>query len=249
MKTIFLEDGILNGTTELNKIYHSESFLYKKDNTLYKLLKSKQRTLNREKTLNYIQCLDSKECVLPQDIIYTKQSQSNPFMGFTSEFLPQNLFKMLSEIIEDNSIPFKDRLTIAKKISALMECFERYKIVYFDLHADNIMISGTDIKFVDMDSVICKGLTTSLDYRVNLNIMCENLANLILCIIYRIDSLSFGRSILENNKRLFYRNGNEQMRRVFDKSSSHDGKVSYPTDDIDYFDENAVRDTMLKMVR
>ncbi len=239
MEKRFIDDGVLKGYTPLTNVNHSESTIYKKGSDIVKILHDKYRTKEREQTTERLGAFVCDECSLPHTILYDKHS-NKPFAGFIQPNYSE--YELLIKCLEDNTIPFKKRITIAKKISALIESFEKERFSYYDIHAENVLVDKEDIKLIDMDSVLYKDLSDPITFRVHMGLTSKYLSYLVLSIIFSKDFFPFDEEV-EKNKRNFDKFANERQRKVIEAAATTDYKVFYPYYYIDSFTEDYVEET------
>ena len=73
------------------------------------------------------------------------------FSGYAMKYYKK--YMVLSKKIIDPSIPYSQRLIIAKQIWEVLNFFKSINYSYIDLHEDNIIINDEfDLQFLDLDS-------------------------------------------------------------------------------------------------
>lgn len=235
METRYLEDGLLIDAVKLKAKTNNESNIYAKGDDFLKIYGSFIATDERKKTVILLEEFINDECCIPKYLI----NKGCTFKGLGTPFYRD--YKCLEDII--NSIQFKDRIIIARKIALLIESFIKQKYVYYDLHPGNIMVKDTNIKLIDMDGGYFSSIQET-DYLFVQNTSYINLCGLILSILYGIDDdeYLFNKTVLENIQ-IFKRTANKKQMQLLNAAIS-DSKVKIlPSEFIDYFSEEYIEET------
>lgn len=164
MKEIILDDVFLQGLIELNPEVHTESNIFYKNITLYKIFTGegcRKSTLNsyfrnKEKKIELISKFESlPHIVLPQDKLMKLNKSRKLFAGYSMEFLDTAV--TLSDVCK--SLDVKVLINLLNRISVSIKKIHKRneKIVIGDLGFYNILVnlvdSIFDYFFIDFDNI------------------------------------------------------------------------------------------------
>ena len=227
--TIFIDDNDLIKMPEIREdIKNSNlerSFLYDLD-----------------KNIEHIASISGEHYVLPKYSLYMSKIFSLNYKGYGMDFLKD--YRKLSSLIEDNSYNFKDRIYLCKTLCDAIIKLEKYKIAYWDLHSDNILINDKNIKICDMDSIVSHKVSGYIEYKKTLMWSYKHLSLLLLSILYGIDDIEF-LDVIKNNKDNKFIKDSKMFKRVIDNSYY----MFYPDKYLDSFTEDYIEDTKLLLKR
>lgn len=164
MREIILDDNYLKGLNQLNPEVHTESNIYYKDRTLYKVFTGEgynERTISsylrkKEKKVELISTFENlPHVILPQDKLVKIERKRKIFAGYSMEFLDSSI--TLYEA--SRCLDFKSLFNLLKRISVTLKKIHKRSegIVIGDLSYFNILISEIDSLldyfFIDFDNV------------------------------------------------------------------------------------------------
>lgn len=231
---------------------NNNSTIFINDNDLIKMPKIrediKNSNLEREfisdldKNIEYISSISSEHYVLPKYSLYTSKISPLNYKGYGMDYLKN--YKNLSSIIGNNSYAFEDKMYLCKTLCDAIIKLEKYKIAYWDLHPDNILINDKNIKICDMDSIVSHEVSGYIEYKKTLMWSYKHLSLLLLSILYGIDDIEF-LNIIKNNKNARFIKDSKMFKRVIDNSYY----MFYPDKYLDSFTEEYVEDTKLLLKR
>lgn len=242
MEIIYLEDGLLDRAKKFDSVLHSESELYIKDNQLFKILLEGHRDEIKKRSIIKLSEFDNKECCIPNSLIY-KTRVDNLFTGLAIDFL-----EYYSELQKEfYTLPYKDRLIIAKKVALLFESFENKQFVYTDIHLRNILLSGSDIKLIDMDGGCFSSIIGETRYKELLNHSYKRLSLYMLILLSGIQNCQ-PRDII-NNIVLLKKHSNKNQTKVINSATTLEQDKGYHVSDyLDSFTEEYIEDTKKRLI-
>lgn len=250
MGTIIIDDNYdrkMNykfSTKNADFFSHSETELVKlfifskgtsKCQTWEKSMKILDQKVAKEKVLEEVSRIDEKEFILPIDVLYKKNIDTQNLRGYSMH----NYSDYITLTSKLDELSFNERVALANRVCDIFTCLEKYNLTYWDVHLSNILINNlNDLKVCDIDSITSKKVDGSFIYRVDLACSSVNLSTAILSILYGIDELIISDLIQKNkNKSLIKKN------RLFSEIISDKGNIFYPQDYLDEFSEEYVEDT------
>lgn len=142
--TLTLKD--FNHLRRLECSNHSESSLYIKEKTVYKILRSYLRN-ERKFLIPDIQAMHLDGAIPFDKLIYDGLGF---FLGYTMPYLDG--YKEISS--KDLVLTDIEKIKIIERIEQIYRGFLKRGICYVDLHGKNIMTDKQDAVFIDMDSVM-----------------------------------------------------------------------------------------------
>ena len=227
--TIFVNDGDLIKMPEIREDI--------KNSNLERLIIS-----DLDKNVEYISSISGEHYVLPKYSLYTSKISPLNYKGYGMDYLRD--YKNLSSIIENNDYTFKDKMHLCKTLCDAIIKLEKYKVAYWDLHSDNILVNDKNIKICDMDSVVSNEVSGYIEYKKSLMWSYKHLSLLLLSILYGIDDIEF-LDVIKNNKDNKFIKDSKMFKRVIDNNYY----MFYPDKYLDSFTEEYVEDTKLLLKR
>lgn len=118
--------------------------LYKKNNEVYKIIKQDAKKMYG-KGIEALVGLKSEICVFPKELL---RDNENGFVGYVMDYVPGTKLKKIFP-----KIPFKQIQQIIDKAQTGIEELSEQKIIFEDMHYDNMMWDDEDksIKIIDTD--------------------------------------------------------------------------------------------------
>ena len=99
---------------------------------------------------------------------------------------------VLSKKIIDPSIPYSQRLIIAKQVWEVLNFFKSINYSYIDLHEDNIIINDEfDLQFLDLDSGCFKEFRGKNEYDIGLTMSSNRACIMTLNILFGVKPMNF----------------------------------------------------------
>ncbi len=137
---------------------NAESKLYIRDDTILKLLLHDLNTKDRRNTILTLDELNHKS--IPTNIEpITYKSR----IGYTSTFYRTH--QTLDKFIYDRSFSIEDRKKLISLIARLFEYLKLKEFLFKDIHQENFIYDGQDLKIVDLDSGTFKSNISKKDYQ------------------------------------------------------------------------------------
>ena len=133
--------------TKLDGIYHSESDLYVKSDTIYKIVKYGILTSDMLDTITKLCEIKHKSLA---EVLYPVTLNNNKIDGIAMRYYKD--YMTLSKYIETSNMSLNERIALIKKLDKIFKSFKSINYTYFDIHTDNILINNSDIKIVDTTS-------------------------------------------------------------------------------------------------
>lgn len=195
-----------------------------------------------DENVEYISSILGNHYILPKYSLYRSKVAPLNYKGYGMDFYEG--YKTLSSTIESNEYSFQDRVYLCKSLCDAIIKLEKYKVAYWDLHTDNILINGKDIKICDMDSIVSSKVSGYIEYKKSLMWSYKHLSLLLLSILYSIDNVDF-ENIIKNNKDKRFIKDSKIFKRVIDKNYY----MFYPDKYLDSFTEDYVENTKLILKR
>lgn len=229
---------------------NNNSNIFVKDDDLIKMPKIWEDNSNlkkiilgdMEKNIEVISNIEGNNYVLPKYSIYTSRVATPNYKGYGMDFFKD--YQNLSEIIGKNEYSFKDRMDLCKTLCDAIIKLEKYKVAYWDLHSDNILIKDKNIKICDMDSIISAFVSGYIEYKRTLMTSYKYLSLLLLSILYGINDIDLYNMIKEKRNAKFIKES-KIFKRVIDKNYY----IFYPDKYLDLFTEDYVENTKLILKR
>lgn len=225
---------------KLSSFGHScNSILYRDGDDLIKILYDPECGDTYEKRENKFQLLErivEPEFVLPKYLVYVDEIKTDNLRGYGMDYLED--YKVVSSIINNKEYSHKDKLEICRKICDAITKLEKYKISYWDIHSENILINGKDIRICDMDSVTSKNIDGDYSYRSDLSDSYRYLTSIMLSILYEMDEFDLIKNLKRKKSRKFVKES-EMFKRV----ANSEGYIFYPDKYLDIFTEDYVNET------
>jgi hypothetical protein len=241
MEIRYLNKGLLNDARILSSDLNNESNLFVVEDKILKILNKKHRTNDRKETVIKLGEYNNDECCLPEFLI-SESSKKEDFSGFGMTYYDE--YTELIKLI--NTLTFKERFIIAKKLVLLIENFEDIKYTYVDIHFCNVLVKGTNIKLGDMDGGCYRSVVGNELYRMLLSSSYHELARYILALLYNIDCISYKEFFIKNLN-VFKRNSNKNQFKMVVEATEDNGRIFHPSDFIDSFTEEYVSETSPKL--
>lgn len=243
MKKIIVDEDTLMMYPKINTAIHQESDLYLVDeHTLYKILLYDQR-LTREDRIRKLSEYKNNDCVLPNGIIY---SNSELFLGQSIPYLQE--YKNSSSIIF-SSMPYCEKLKLAKKIAVAIEKLSSDGIIFWDIHPDNNMINKNgDIKIVDMDSVFFKDDFSNEVFKEYVCQVHKLLSQLSLSYLSQINVIELARVLSEQDIMELF-SGIDGIKEYIDIIFDYPSEIIYPSEFIENINENELRDVRNMLIK
>lgn len=118
--------------------------LYRNDNDVYKIIKQDAKKIYG-KGIEALVGLKSEICVFPKELL---RDNENGFVGYVMDYVPGTKLKNVF-----SKIPFKQLQQIIDKAQTGIEDLSEQKIIFEDMHYDNMMWDDEDksIKIIDTD--------------------------------------------------------------------------------------------------
>ena len=231
---------------ELNRLKNSwNSILYHDGNYLIKRLYDPDCGETYEKRENRLELLGNisePEFVIPRYLVYTDEAITSNIKGYGMDYLED--YNHVSSLLNNDNYSHKEKLEICKNICDLIISLEKYKVAYWDVHSENLLIKDNKIRICDMDSVTSKKVDGDFIYRVDLAESYKHLTSLVLSILYGIDEFDLIK-ILERKKSRKFVKDSKMLSRIADK----DGYIFYPDKYIDLFTEDYVEETKKALIK
>ena len=137
--------------TLFESVFHMESKLYSKEDTLLKLLYPEVISKNRLNTLNSLDRINHKDCTKIYNLIETYDGR----IGYTMKKYDQyKTLKYYVKRFNKRNIPLNERKRLIRRINDIFEYFLSIVFLYYDVHLNNIIMLDDSIKIVDLDSGI-----------------------------------------------------------------------------------------------
>ncbi len=141
---------------------HSESKLYLYYGELLKIILPSILTETRKETIKLLHDINHPNCVTPLYGVSTNWNSDLDGYGMKYYNYPT-----LYEFLQINNLSLQEKRKIAHRICAILKDLEKYDYIYSDIHTDNILIQGDDIKLIDMDcGYFKKYVSETYDYRL-----------------------------------------------------------------------------------
>lgn len=139
---------------ELEKIQSKEKIgsgkcanLYREGNDVYKIVKqdSDSKKLYGIENIEELTTIKSEICIFPKEILIDNE---NSFVGYIMDYVPGTKLKNIF-----SKIPLKQMREIINKAETEIEDLSQQKIIFDDMHYDNMMWDASDncIKIIDTD--------------------------------------------------------------------------------------------------
>ena len=222
----------------------SNSILYVDDNDLIKRMYPPvydDTYEKRELKLDLIGRIDGKEYLVPKYLVYKEELDSSNLEGYGMDYASN--YKPVSSMLNNKNYSHKEKLEICKKICDAIIGLERYRVSYWDVHSENILVNKDDIKICDMDAVTSRKLDGDFLYRVDLSQSYKHLTSLVLSILYGIDEFDLIKSLERKRSRKFVKNSE-----MFSRIANTDGYIFYPDKYLDNFTEDYINETKKLLV-
>lgn len=245
MKQLVIDESKLYKKPLLIDTEHHESDIYIHDqNTLYKVLLSSSRVL-REQSIYRLSEYTNPDTVLPRDLLY---NENYCFIGYSMDYLSD--YSVSKDVIFGD-MSFEDRQKFAFKVASIIEGFMNDGFIYWDIHSENIMYKGNDIKIIDMDSIKFRDDYSTEGYKYEQMRAHQSLTLLCLSYMAGFEFLEFPKVLnYEELQRLF---GpmfeNTYLEDMFEDIFDYPDKLLRPTtfimdlteDDLSHFKKNLIR--------
>lgn len=196
----------------------------------------------REKKLELLDKIIEPEYILPEYLLYLESLTASNLKAYgMKHFMDYNV---IGKMVYDDNYSYKDKLEICKKICDAFINLEKYKVAYWDIHTDNILIKDKDIKICDMDEVTSKVLDGDYAYRSDLADSYRYLTSMVLSILYGIDETDLIKILERKRSRKFVRES-----KMFSRVANHEGYIFYPDKYLDTFTEDYVEETRKLLIK
>ena len=160
MKERIISNKELKKLKHFNPCAHSESVLYIDKDEVLKFLDPVFAD-DRKETVERLSDIHHKNCITPLYSII----MDDYFSGYAMKYYKK--YMVLSKKIIDPSIPYSQRLIIAKQIWEVLNFFKSINYSYIDLHEDNIIMNDEfDLQFLDLDSGCFKEFRGENEYNI-----------------------------------------------------------------------------------
>lgn len=251
MKSKFVNNKFLSKYEECNYGQSSESTLYHDDEHILKIIKEEFLKDDRELIVKRLEELSHPSLVTPEFLLHDRTG----FIGYGMEYCKDYymLENLITNNINDQSIPFNVRKEIALKICELFNYLNQSKYSFYDIHDKNILINkDRDIKLIDLDSGIFEGtVNCNIDYHTSYIHSSRQLALFTLSFLYNMFFNEFERafahpfSYLNINKNEMLNNLPYKVRKYFEFVLSRKFYVFDETEEcIDAFDEQTFNESI-----
>lgn len=130
----------------------SESIGFYNDDYFLKIIKEKYLKNGRKDVILRLDEIEHRDAVTPLFLLYDK----NKLTGYGAKSYMS--YDFLDSIVEDESLSFKQRKELMIKLASLFEFFKSKDFAFYDLHYKNILVKDGDIKLIDLDGGVFKGL-------------------------------------------------------------------------------------------
>ncbi len=197
---------------------------------------------NMEKNIELVSNIEGNYYILPKYSLYKSKVDSCNYKGYGMNFFHD--YKTLSSVIESEEYLFKDRLDLCKNLCSAIIRLEKYKISYWDLHTENVLINEKNIKICDIDSIVSQFVSGYIEYKKTLMCSYKHLSLLLLSILYGMDESDL-YNIIKANKNTKFIKDSKLFKRVIDNSYY----MFYPDKYLDSFTEEYIEDTKLLLKR
>ena len=235
MNSIIVNNEKLSKFKKLKTTINYESTIYTNNNILYKVLNEDFATINREENIDEMCYLSHPNCIFPKGKIL---NENNVFIGLYEDYLKG--YKTIYNYFKNHNISLENRKEIAHIICQTQKYLESIKLSFIDLHENNIMFDGKNIKLIDLDSAefIHKELSDVFEY-LRKDLICKNLSITIYQILLGkcfktndIDKYAFSQlRNISNNKQL------ELLNKFVDKGNIIDVEEYIESFNEDYVEE------------
>lgn len=243
MEKRIITKGDLKKISKLTNIYNSNLYINGEDlikSLNYPVLGDSFAIM--EKKFELLDKITEQEYILPKYLLYLESLNASNLKAYGMKHFVD--YDVIEKMIHDGNCSYKDKLEICKKICDAFINLEKYKIAYWDIHSDNILVKGKDIKICDMDEVTFKLTDGDYAYRSDLADSYRYLTSLVLSILYEIDESDLIRILERKRSRKFVRES-----KMFSRVASSEGYIFYPDKYLDMFTEDYVKETREMLIK
>ena len=243
MKDVLLTKRFLNDYK-----YHSksrESINFTNDKYYLKLLKKEILLDDREKVIKRLEEVKHENAVIPEFLVHDKKG----FQGFSMinykdyDYISSVISNDLFDINKDNDFLYRKELML--RLIKIIEFFKSKEFAYYDIYDKNILYKDGDIKIIDMDSGIFKGLINcEYDYDSSIRFANHLLSVFALSFLYNTYYLRFVSNVkpILNSLNNYL---NEDLKKFYSYVFRNEFHLLLnPYEMIDSIDENIYRDTI-----
>lgn len=232
MKERIISNKELKKLKHFNPCAHSESVLYIDKDEVLKFLDPVFAD-DRKETVERLSEINHKNCITPLYSII----MDDYFSGYAMKYYKK--YMVLSKKIIDPSIPYSQRLIIAKQIWEVLNFFKSINYSYIDLHEDNIIINDEfDLQFLDLDSGCFKEFRGKNEYDIGLIMSSNRACIMTLNILFGVKPMNFYENFEKNSfaiKKMLTTKQRVLFEHALEDSHEFDG-----SEYIDEFDEEIV---------
>lgn len=227
--------------------HHESDIRICNQETLYKILLFDSR-LTREETVHRLCYYENEDCIVPREVLYNDVAE---FIGFSMRFLHD--YEITRNIIFKD-LPYETRMEIAKNLIRIVEGFEKDDLVYWDVHPDNAMVKGTDVKLIDMDSIKYKDTCTPDDFIEQQKRSHKKLALVALSFLSKMDMLQLSKACPPELLKGLFENAfqGHELSQYLEPVFDYPTEVIYPSDFITHIKEKdlaACKNILVKKLR
>ena len=233
MKNKQLKKSIKSKMIPITKRLNTESELYLYNETLIKLYNSKVNLEDKKRILDKLSTFDIKECLTPTFALYEGSTLSGIQMDYLYDY------DAIYDILNNSNLDFNTRKMIAFKICQIILEIESKNAIYHDIHEDNILIKGNDIKVIDMDNILLPNELDKYEYEID---RLQSRRRLIyLCMQLLLNKVDFNISDLHDSRaRSIYTLSSPKQKEFYSFTFlGTDNKIN-PADYLDYFNEDYI---------
>ena len=232
MKKRILHEKDFKKFKHFNPCAHTESVLYIDKNEVLKIL-DPALSDGRKETIELLCEIEHEHCVTPLYSIII----DNYFSGYAMKYYKK--YMVLSKKIIDPSIPYSQRLIIAKQIWEVLNFFKSISYSYIDLHEDNIIMNDEfDLQFVDLDTGFLKEFRGENEYNIGVIMSSNRACIMTLNILFGVKPMNFYENFEKNSfaiKKMLTTKQRTLFEHALEESHEFNG-LEY----IDEFDEETV---------
>lgn len=158
----------------------NESIRFYNDDYFLKILHEQFLTEDRIKVISRLEELKHDNVVTPEFLLLDKKK----IVGYGTKNYSD--YDYLDSLLESD-IPFKQKKELMIKLSQIFEFFKEKKFAFYDIHGKNFLQKDGDIKVIDLDGGVFKGLNNGITYDGAARFTNYKLSLLTLSFLYGVD--------------------------------------------------------------
>lgn len=230
MEIRHIPEKSLKAKNEIHPNCHTESRLFVNDKDLLKIYNSKPNRYRANNISRLSQIIhDGVVTPLYGVSLYNEKNLNGYGMRYYKEFIT------LRSYLSTHSLSFEERNFIAHRLCTIYNFLLENNFCFFDIHGENVIIKGEEVKFIDVDSSTYIDDLDQSDFNQLVYISRQYLSELCLQVLLSTN-LVFSALKKEDKMRIFRRANLEQRKfllHIFDYNESEFN----PEDYIDFFTE------------